>query len=393
MSNKIKFTKRAVEAIARPDKLITYHDTETPGLKLIVRPGGTRTFVVYRKIKGIPERIKLGNFPAMTVEQARRRASAVNAAIADGENPNSVKRAARSELTLNELFKTYLDDYAKKAKRSWGNDVYNYRNHLSHWGQRKLSTITRKEIRALHAKIGRNHPTQANRVLALIRVMFNRAINELDLFEGDNPAKGVKQFKEISRDRFLQAEELKRFFDSLAQEQNPIIRDFVLVSLLTGARRTNVLAMQWNQINFNRGEWLIPETKNGESQLVPLVDEVLQILLLIKESTQSDYVFPGTGKTGHLMEPRKGWSRIKQRAGIEDLRLHDLRRSLGSWQANTGASLSIIGKSLGHKSVSTTAIYARLSNDPVRESMEKATNAMMNAGRQKAVVIPMKKQK
>lgn len=91
------------------------------------------------------------------------------------------------------------------------------------------------------------------------------------------------------------------------------------------------------------------------------------------------YVFPGNGKKGYLMEPRKGWERILKRAGIEDLRIHDLRRTLGSWQAKTGASLAIIGKSLNHKHQNTTAIYARLDLDPVRASVEKATNAILEA--------------
>ncbi len=117
----------------------------------------------------------------------------------------------------------------------------------------------------------------------------------------------------------------------------------------------------------------------------------MQILEQRKQLKDSNFVFTGTGKTGHLVEPKKGWIRIKERAGIKDLRLHDLRRSLGSWQATTGASLPIIGKTLAHKNVNTTAIYARLNNDPVRESMEKATNAMMNAGKQTDNVVTIKK--
>ena len=152
------------------------------------------------------------------------------------------------------------------------------------------------------------------------------------------------------------------------------------MSLLTGARRANVLSMSWEDVNLQRGTWTIPRTKNGEAHTVPLVGEAIAILTVRKSSSEGPWVFPGPGATGHLVEPKKAWARILRRAGIENLRIHDLRRSLGSWQAATGANLSIIGKTLAHKNVSTTAIYARLSLDPVRASMEEATRAMFRAG-------------
>ena len=393
MSNKFKFTKRKIESLPPTEKTETYHDTETAGFKLTLSKAGTYTFIVYRKIKGKPERIKLGNFPAMTVEQGRKKANIVNASIAEGNNPNDSKRADRAELTLKDLFTEYLENHAKQYKKSWRTDEMNYKNHLSHWDNKKLSHIDRVLVQSLHQKIGKavGH-YQANRILALVKVIFNRAI-EWGMFEKANPAQGIKHYKEKSREQFLQADELQSFFKSVAEEENTTIRDYVLISLLTGARRANVLAMQWDEINIQRREWLISETKNGDSHTLPLTNEALQILKDRKEESSSKFVFAGSGKTGHLVEPKKGWARIKKRAGIKDLRLHDLRRSLGSWQASTGTSLPIIGKTLAHKNVATTLIYARLNNDPVRESMEKATSAMLNAGKEKANVIPIKKQK
>ena len=218
-------------------------------------------------------------------------------------------------------------------------------------------------------------------MLALIHVVFVRAIEWG--WEGNNPASGVKKFKEQSRERFLHADELPKFFESLAIEPDKLYRDYFLLAILTGARRANLLAMRWDQINFDRAVWTIPheETKTKENYHIPLVSEALQILTQRKLNRVSEWVFPSTGKTGHLVEPKKAWKRILERAELTDLRIHDLRRSLGSWQAATGASLSIIGKSLGHKNINSTAIYARLNIDPVRESMETATSAMMVAGR------------
>ena len=136
--------------------------------------------------------------------------------------------------------------------------------------------------------------------------------------------------------------------------------------------------MRWQDISFDQLEWRIPMTKNGTPQIVSLSPEAMQVLQSRKLSYNSEYVFPGNGKSGHLEEPKKGWDRILSRAGIEDLRIHDLRRTLGSWQARTGTSLAIIGKSLNHKSHASTLVYARLDLDPVRDSVNRATSVMLD---------------
>jgi integrase len=153
--------------------------------------------------------------------------------------------------------------------------------------------------------------------------------------------------------------------------------------------------MQWADINLDRAEWHIEETKNGTPQTVTLSPEAIDVLQNRKPSEPTTFVFPGDGSRGHLIEPKKGWKRILERAGIDDLRIHDLRRTLGSWQAKTGASLAIIGKSLNHKNQNSTAIYARLDLDPVRDSVNTATSAMMAAAGLKndAKVIKLGRQK
>ena len=215
---------------------------------------------------------------------------------------------------------------------------------------------------------------QANRLLERIRSIFNKAIEWG--WQGQNPAVGVKKFKEQSRDRFLQPDELPRFFAALANEPNEAARDFFMISLLTGARKSNTLAMCWRDINFAGATWRIEQTKNGDAQTIHLPKGAMAILTDRKLASESPWVFEGSGKSGHLADPKKAWERILTEAGIENLRIHDLRRTLGSYQAATGANGYIIGKSLGHRSQQSTAIYARLNLDPVRESVNKATEAM-----------------
>lgn len=371
----MKLTKRAIDAVETPEKTTYYRFEDVTGLRLRVGPTGVKSFELYRKVKGQPKRITLGRYPAMPPELARRKAGELNADIAAGIDPTDKE----ADPTFGELFDDYLEGHAKKLKRSWRGDAAQYRRYLKRWANRQVSTIDYARVRKLHTRIGseRGHYA-ANRVLALLSKVFGYA-------RLPNPAQGVSRFREQSRERFVTADELPQFFVAVAEEPNTTIRDYVLLSLLTGARKSNVLAMRWDELNLDGGTWRIRETKNGTPQTVPLVEQAVSILR-DRGADGSPWVFPGNGRTEHMVEPKTGWKRILERAGIEDLRLHDLRRSLGSWQAATGASLSVIGKSLNHKNVTTTAIYARLEIDPVRASMETATRAMLKAGKSADVV-------
>jgi integrase len=363
-------------------------------------------------------------------------ALAINAAMARGDNPAAALRDSRAELTLGELFQEYLERYAiPQGKKTIGEMRSNVLRYLTTLTPKPLSQISHIDLQKLVNSIGkeRGHAT-ANRVVELVRAVYNKG-TAWRLFAGQNPAVGIAKFRIKARDRFVQGDELPRLFRVLAETENVTSRDFVLLLLLTGARRANVLAMRWDAMHFDRAEWSIPETKNGTPQTVTLTGEALTILKSRRENG-SPWVFPGTGKSGHMVSPKNGWKALldqdelnqltelieradgvldfthppersltqrklsvwslarklatarqeAKRLGIDtstarlnDLRIHDLRRTMGSWQAKTGASLVIIGKSLNHKSIATTQIYARLDSDPVRESMERATAAMFKA--------------
>ena len=403
MANKISFTKKVLDKLPLPPvgKRVDYFDTTTNHLTLRVSHVGTKAFVLYRKIDGIAERLTLGRYPTMTIDQARQMVAQLNGSIAVGNNPAEDKRSLRQESTLGEVFKRYMVEYAKPHKKSWEIDEQRYNVHLIHWQNKKLSAIKKQHVQKLLVyiadhqrmiegidKVGRRKVKKvggkgaSNQILRLLRKVFNLAIDWG--WDGYNPCTRIKEYKSKSRDRFLEGDERPKFFEALGEEPNTTARDYILASLLTGARRTNVLEMRWDEINLERKEWLIPETKNGESQRLPLISAMLTLLKDRKvKGGDSEWVFPSHGSTGHLTNPDKTWKRVLSRAGIEDVRgtwLRDLRRSMVSWQANTGASLSVIGKSLNHKNVNTTAIYARLALDPVRESMEKAAIAMFEAG-------------
>ena len=333
MAARINFTKAAIDGLPAPEsgKRATYLDSKTIGLQLRITSNGIVTFSVYRRTKGGgPERITLGRYPDMSIEQARRKAAEINSDIANDLNPGEVKRGRKAELTFSALFSEYLERYSKSNKKTWAEDQSKYEIYLAKpLGNKKLSTIDRSGIAAIHSKITRaGHPVTANRVKALVSSVFGWAISS-GLWQ-TNPALGIRLNREHSRDRFIQGDELPKFFKALAEEQNDTMRDYFLLSLLTGARRANVLSMQWKDISLERGEWRIRETKSGIPQTVKLSPEALTVLSNRKPSDTTKYVFPGKGSSEHLIDPKRGWKRILERGSIEDLRIHDLRRTLGS---------------------------------------------------------------
>ncbi len=378
--NTFNFTKKILDSLPLPPegKRFYLYDIKVRGLELMVTEQGSKSFKVYRKCNGKPVRVTLGKYPEMTIENARHQAQSIITDMLNGKNPNEEKKTLREETALGDMFVLFMERYSKHHKKTWKDDEKDVPRFLGHWFKRKLSAISKQDIQTLHEKIRtENGLYQANRLLARIHIIYNKAIEWG--WEGINPAQGVKKFKEKSRDRFLHPDELPHFFESLDLEENDSIREYIYVSLLTGVRKSNVLAMRWEDIYFERREWLIPETKNGDSLRVHLIEKVIDILKGRAERyPRREWVFEGKGTTGHLVEPKSGWKRILERAGIKDLRLHDLRRTLGSWQAATGANSFMIGQSLGHKSTQSTAVYARLNIDPVRDSVEKATQAILN---------------
>ena len=383
-ANHQKLTKTLLTGLVAPaaGKRQVIYDTETPKLAMRMTHTGVRAFYVVKRLGGAMVWIKLGTFPDMTCEQARNEAGKVLGEFANGENPAAVKRAVKAELTFGEAFDDYLarkrkrdgSPITEKTKRDYKDLL---RLYLDAIGGKKLSSIERTEIKAIHARTTKKSAAQADRVVTLVSAVFNFMLAQ-EKFAGQNPATRIQKNPAPSRDRFLQADELTPFFKALSESTNEIMRDFFLLALLTGARRANVSAMRWADIDLAAGVWRIAKTKNGTPQTVTLSPEAVTVLESRKEGG-GEFVFPGEGATKHIVEPKKAWATLLKAAGIENLRIHDLRRTLGSWQARTGASLPIIGKSLNHKTHQATAIYARLDLDPVRQSVNTATAAMMEA--------------
>ncbi len=389
--NEFRFTDHTLSKLQpTPGKKRSYfYDTKTDGLRVQVTAAGTLSFQfqTWDAVRKKPATKTLGKYPTLPLSKAREKAVKEMAAVNDGADIEGDAQKIRDEDTFDSMFTQWLEQFAKPHKKSWDEDERRYKLYMEKpFGKKKVSYFTTTHIRAWHKSITERQkqnapkgvtisPTTANRALALTSTIFNQMMPE-----HPNPCKGVKKFREQSRDRFLQPDELKRFFEALYHADTPeLLRDYVLVALFTGGRRTNVLSMRWSEISFENLVWTIPadQSKNGTKMEIPLIEEAVTILEKRKKNTSSMFIFPGTGRTGHYMEPKKAWSSLLKRAGLADVRLHDLRRTLGSWQTMTGASSTVVGKTLGHKSQASTAVYARMNLDPVRDSIKTAVEAML----------------
>ncbi|MBX9691516.1 MAG: site-specific integrase [Cyanobacteria bacterium] len=267
-------------------------------------------------------------------------------------------------------------------KRKGGLEIEkSFDRNFHHWRHLKASVISRHDVEKLHAEIAKNRGKYAaNRAVELLRAIYNKA-NQWKTYNGENPASGITEFKEQKRDRILKPDEFARFFRALDDEEQDF-KDFVILALLTGQRKSNVLAMSWDQIDHEGGTWTIPgeQMKNEQSLSIKLTEIERQILKR-RSAKKGAFVFPGSGRTGHLVEPKRAWARLLRRAGIENLHIHDLRRSLASYMASSGAELAVIKNALNHKDVKTTIeVYAKTAKDAEMDARQKAHNMIFRFG-------------
>lgn len=380
-ANQVNFTKTELAKISPPAaKYAVYHDTGVEGLVLLVYWTGAFRFYVYKKVDGRPLRLKVGKYPGMSIEGARKKALELLGSIARGEHPVSSEEKQKPGMSLGDVFDHYIEEYCKHHCTTWKATNENFYRYFKEWLERPVDTITHNDVQQIVNKLGtrRGHHT-ANRAYDDLRavIAWGKRHGYVSI---ENPCIGVTKFKTRSRERFLTPDEFEKFFTALKTETNIAFRDYVYLSLFTGARQANILSMRWEDINFDLGIWRIPITKNKESQTVPLTNLALQVLVDRRDNNKDsdEWVFPSHSAVGHIVEPKKAWWKFLGRAKLKDLRLHDLRRTLGSYMAMNNQSLQIIGKVLGHKSPAATQIYSRLAFDPLRQAMENAQASMAN---------------
>jgi integrase len=389
-NGRVGLTKAVIEAAQPPAKDPKFQkflrDRAVRGFGLRITADGTKTFIWEGRVRGRVRRITIGRYPDLSVLAARNRAQEIRTAIAQGRDSADERIAERHQQTFGDLIDAYLDRYAKLHRRSWPTDERRLRVHCARWSSRRLCDIKRSDVEKLHHQVAENSgPVEANRTVELLRAMFSKAAL-WELMSGPNPALGFDRSPEQARERFLSPQELTRVNEALLAEPDWRWRNYFPLLLLLGARKSELLRARWEHVDLEQRLWLIPTSKTDLSRFVPLPAPAVQIIERLSSRGQSDWLFPVrvASSSGHTENAGVAWRRIRERAGVPDVRVHDLRRTLGSWLAGAGYSLPIIGKALGHSTAAATQIYARLALDPVREALERNAALMTLGGKRES---------
>jgi len=377
-----KITKRSVEAVKVGSRDQFVWDTELPGFGCKVTPPGRRVYVLQVRIKNLLRRLTIGQHGAITAEQARKEALRLHAEIAAGSDPIALRRDSRTAPTVSDLSSRYLAEHATvyKKARSVREDEKLLRVHiLPALGSKRVPEVTREHVARLHHRL-REKPFAANRVLALLSKMFNLAEQWGLRPDGSNPCRHVKKYREKKRERYLTELELARLGKVLNKAEDagtePIAAiNAIRLLIFTGCRLSEILTLRWSDVDLERGYLHLHDTKTGDRDK-ELNEPARAVLEGIERS--GEWVIPGAKAGSHLVGINHIWQRIRKQAGIEDVRLHDLRHTFASVAVARGVSLPVIGGILGHRNQATTARYAHLADDPLRRASEDVGQEIAN---------------
>ena len=352
-------------------------DDEVKGLGLRIYPSGNKSFLLrYTTRGGRKHTMTLGRFGELTLHQARARALKMKLAVLAGDDPLAAKQRYKSAPNVTELANRYMAEHArpKKKPKSADSDERNLALYLlPAIGKQKVAEVSRNDVSMIHHRL-RATPYQANRVLALASKLFNLAEKWGLRPDGTNPCRHVEKYPERSRERFLSSDELARLHKVLSDaeldetESKSVIAAIRLL-ILTGCRMNEILTLRWEDLDHPKKCLHLRDSKAG-GRTVHLSVPALEVLAKIQRSNTNHHVIVGKLDGAHLVNLEKPWRRIRAKAGLEDVRLHDLRHSFASIAAAEGLSLHQIGGLLGHTQAQTTKRYAHLADEELKLANE-----------------------
>lgn len=378
---KQKLTQQFVERTMPPIRgKVDHFDTETPGLVCRVLASGTRTFSFrYRDPRGKQVERKLGSANALKLSEARQMAQEILAKVAMGEDPFETRRTLQQVPTFAGFVESAYMPHIQGYKRSWSTDECLLRNHiLPVLGKLHLDEIKRQHLVELFSQHRQSHkPGSTNRVIILCRYIFNCALKWEVEGVTRNPTSGIPLYPENNkRERYLKDDEALRLFEALEASPNPLLPYIVAMLLLTGARKREVLEAKWVDLDLDQRLWRIEFNKTGRTRHVPLSQGMMTLLEKLPRIEGNDYLFPNP-KTGKpFVSIFHSWDTARRKAGLGDVRIHDLRHSFASYVINAGRSLYEVQKLLGHTQVKTTQRYAHLSHDSLLSAADTAATAV-----------------
>src|SRR6476646_8847213 len=417
-----RITKRTVDVIEARETEFTVWDAAVTGFGLRVRPSGAMSYVVvYRAGPGRSapvRRFTIATVGKIAPEDARARAKVILGAVAHGRDPAGQKTTERAVPTVAELADRFMTEHVE-PKRKYGTAQF-YRDILDRivkpsLGTTKADKLSRQQVGKLHSSLA-DTPFQANRMLAVVGSMYALTVRAGVVPEGTNQARGIEKFKENCRERYLTAVELERLGSAIREAEttgipwtvdcsklkakhlpksakrftkiNPFAAAAIRLLTFTGCRLREILNLRWEHVDMERGLLFLPDSKSGRKTVI-LNAPALAILNSLER--MGPYVVPGFDPAKPRPDLKRPWDTITKRAGLDGVRLHDLRHTYASFGAGGGLGLPIIGRLLGHTQTATTARYAHLDNDPLRRASEAIAGRIAAAleGNRKADVLPL----
>ncbi|MFA8443453.1 tyrosine-type recombinase/integrase [Yoonia sp.] len=378
-----KLTKRFVESLTAEGKDFIIFDSEVNGFGVRVMPSGRKSYVVQYRNGGRTRRMVIGRHGTVTSDEARKEAIRRLGEVARGDDPSRDRGDRRRAPTVSYLCDRFIEDYAEPKLKP--RTVVTYQSQIKNYvkpklGSFKIEDVCRADIAALHHSL-RDRPYQANRVLMLLSRMFNMAELWGLRSESTNPCRMIPKNRERSRERFLSQTELMRlgevFQDALAtgQETHHVIAAFQLL-LLTGCRLGEIQTLKWDFVTMTHLE--LPDSKTGKRR-IPLSPDARMILENLPDTSDNPYVIVGKNPHTHIIDLERPWRRLRDAAGMPELRIHDLRHTFASIAVMNGVDLLMVGKILGHSNYQTTMRYAHLADAPVRAAADKVSGLMAGA--------------
>jgi integrase len=396
----LKLTKRVVDAAARAGGRYVLWDSALRGFGVVVSPSGTKTFIVrYRpKRRSGPKRyVTLGRYGPVTVERARDKALKILGAVANGDDPAANLAEDKMSVTVAEAVENFLAEHVLTKRKPTTMALYAHlaRKYIGPaLGGHRLKDVTKADVARFHNSM-RAKPYTGNRALAMLGSLYTWAGRRGLVPEEFNPTKRLEKFRESRRERFLGSDELQRLGEALRaaettgipweiEETRPtakhapkpdkrltVVSPFAVAAirllLFTGCRRGEILNLRWEEVDFQRGVAMLRDSKTGRK---PVLLGAPALRVLADLPRVGPYVIVGEDPTKPRVGLKRPWDAIRKRAGLQGVRIHDLRHSFASRGAGAGLGLPVIGRLLGHSQPSTTARYAHLADDPLRRASD-----------------------
>ena len=383
-ANRETLTTHFVEALPVSDREIVVWDRELPGFGVRVHPSGSKVYMVHKRSGGKSQRVTIGRHGVWSLDSARREAGGIIASLKNGDTPArpGAENGFASGPTIGELAEQYMAEHvAVRCKPTTARSCRHIFDKylLPQVGRKRLGEITPDQVAALHYRL-REKATTANQVIGLLSRLFHKAAKSGFAPPGGNPCRFIKKYPTRSCERFLSEREFLRLGTVLDElEAKGKISTTAAAGLrllmLTGCRRNEILTLRWEDVDLEHDEIRLPDAKTG-ARAVPLSPTARQVLTSLPRQPDNPWVIYGRGPGARLSNLNATWGVVRKKAGLEDVRIHDLRHSYASRALSLGESLPMIGKLLGHSKVQTTARYAHLARDSVKVAAERVANSL-----------------